>query len=237
MADRARRSWSRRGALALGGTLALAACTKGGVDVTSAPRPAETPIRLSTRWDAHPDGPIPAAGDDGVPITPILAGSTVNPAIVDRALVGNLPADRAAAAYVTQRLGQRVERIGARFGYDPGATSGAIALLGWTGEAVLNGHCHMVITPTRWIAGVVTANSVVEVASEDFATPLPQDGRPLRVDVQFAGSDVTLSLPDGTMKQVSDLRFAAPGGVMAGWEFYKDTAASAPVKFYETWAG
>ena len=101
---------------------------------------------------------------------------------------------------------------------------------------MLNGHCHMVITPARWIAGVVTANSVVEIASEEFPAPLPQDGTPLTVDVAIQGSDVTLALPDGSVKQVSDLRFAAPGGVMAGWEFYKDSADSAAVRFLETWA-
>ena len=228
--------FTRRGALALGGLTLVAACGSGAEVVPGSRPPAATP-RLATRWEGRPDGPLPATGDEGVAITPILAGTAANPSIRDGALVGNLPADRAAAAYVTQRLGRQVERIGARYSYEPGDRSGALALLGWTGEALLQGHCHMVITPERWIAGVVTANEVVEIAQEDFARPLPQDGSPLTVDIAFAGSAVTLALPDGAVKQVSDLRFAAPGGVMAGWEFYKDTADSCDVRLLETWAG
>ncbi|MEJ2866393.1 hypothetical protein WCD74_01365 [Actinomycetospora sp. OC33-EN08] len=225
---------SRRVLLASAGALALGACS-ARAEPAVAPAPP-VPLRLSTRWSARPDGPLPATGDEGAPLQCVLSGSTERPAIRGGALVSNLP-DAHSAAYLSQPLGQRLRRIGATFGFRPGDVAGSVALLAWTGSMPLSGHCHMVFTSDRWIAGVLVDGAVQEVDTAYYARPLVQDVRPYRVDLTFDGATVIADLPDGTRRTMTDPRFDRGDGVAACWEFYKNDAGSADSMLYETWAG
>ena len=196
---------------------------------------SEVPLRLHTRWAERPDGPLPPTGDEGVPLTPIPNGTTALPALRGGVLVGNLPATHS-ACYLTQPLGTPVRRIGVRFGFGPGTTSGSVALVAWTGVSPLSGHCHMVFTPKQWIASVLDEGAVEEVARGSYS-PLPQDGTPRTADVAFVGDAAILTLPDGTRTAILDPRFAHATGRVAVWEFYRHTGDSAEVSFAETWAG
>jgi hypothetical protein len=159
--------------------------------------------------------------------------------VVGGALVGHLPA-AASASYVFQDLTGvvgRVDRLGAVFGFGPGDGYGALALLALDGRPTGSGHIHLAVTPGRWTAGVLVDGRLDEVASDAFAAPLPQDGSSLRVDVAYRGVTAVLALPDGTLRSVSDPRFAAPGASVAGWEFFRLAPDGAEVRFVETWAG
>lgn len=225
---------SRRVLLGAAGVLALGACS-ARADTAVSPTPL-VPIRLSTRWSAHPDGPLPPAGDEGTPLRLALSGSTTPPAVHSGALVSNLP-DKGSAAYLSQTLGVRVTRIGATFGFRPGDVAGSVALLAWTGSAPLSGHCHMVFTSDRWIAGVLDNGAVDVIATRYYARPLIQDLRPVRAEVTFSDATVIADLPDGTRRQLTDPRFGGGQGIAACWEFYKNEAGSADSVLYETWAG
>jgi hypothetical protein len=238
-----RTALGRRTVLALGAGAVLAGLA-GCASATGSPPPAvpavpdvpDVPMRLHTRWAGRPDGPLPARGDEGVPLTAIPTGTAALPTLRGGALVGNLPAAHS-ACYLTQPLGAPVRRLGARVGFGPGETSGSVALVAWTGTAPLSGHCHVVFTPDRWIAGVLTDGTVNEVASGSYATAMPQDGTLRAVDVTFVGDTAVLTLPDGTRTAARDPRFAAATGRVAVWEFYRHTGESAEVAFAETWAG
>ncbi|MCD2187740.1 hypothetical protein [Actinomycetospora soli] len=232
---------SRRGALGLGGAAllgVLAGCGSGAVVPTAGAVP-DVPLRRHTRWAGRPDGPLPAAGDEGVPFTTLLSNATAPPSLRGGVLVGNLPA-AASAAYLTQPVGAPVRRIGARIAFGPGSTSGSAALVAWNGAPSVDrveGHLHMVFTPDRWIAGVLAGGQVREIARADYGLALPQDGTPRPVEVITAGDAVVLRLPDGTTTTVRDPRFASGTGTVAVWEFYRDAEDSAAVTFAETWAG
>jgi hypothetical protein len=233
----------RRTALALGAGAVLAGgpagCSAGlpGLGSSGVPAPAPPVVtpRLHSRWTGRPDGPLPATGDEGVPLTAIPTDTTARPTLSGGVLVGNLPATHS-ACYLTQPLGAPVRRIGARVGFGPGDTSGSVALVAWTGTSPLSGHCHVVLTPDRWIAGVLDGGAVSEIARGPHAG-MPQDGTPGTVDVTFVGDTAVITLPDGTRTSVVDPRFGAATGRVAVWEFYRHTGSSAPVAFSETWAG
>lgn len=231
----------RRAALGLGGAAllgALAGCGSSAV-VPTAGVLSDVPLRRHTRWAGRPDGPLPAVGDEGVPFTTLLSNSSVPPSLRGGVLVGNLPAARS-AAYLTQPLGAPVRRLGARIAFGPGTTSGSAALVAWNGAPSadrVDGHLHMVFTPDRWIAGVLTGGEVHEIARADYGLALPQDGTPRPVEVVTAGDTAVLRLPDGTTTTVRDARFATGTGTVAVWEFYRDADDSAAVTFAETWAG
>ncbi|MHC1560535.1 hypothetical protein ACR9E3_16385 [Actinomycetospora sp. C-140] len=234
---------SRRSVLAAFGLgavgLGLAGCGDRAT-ATAATSFPEIPLRVGTRWSARPAGALPTSGDEGVPLRTVQQpAGTPPPSIAGGALVGHLP-PAAAATYVFQDLTGvvgRIDRLGAVFGFGPGDGYGALALLALDGRPAGSGHIHLAITPQRWTAGVLVDERLQEVASDAFTAPLPQDERPLRVDVAYRGDTAVLALPDGTMRTLSDPRFATAGASVAGWEFFRLAPGGADVRFYETWAG
>lgn len=225
----------RRSVLGLAAATPLLVSCGASPAVDRAPPPA-VPIRVHTRWSAHPDGPMPKRGDEGVPFR-VIANHGAQPSVHQGALVGNLP-DRGAATYVLQSLTERVRRIGAVFGLDPGTEDGSLTLVAWNPRARLTTHCHIAFAPDRWLAATVTEGEVAEYAREDYAIPLVTDGRPYRVEVVVDGDAMHVELPDGTTVRVDDEAVGRlVGSSMPCWEFYRQEAGGAGVRLYETWAG
>jgi hypothetical protein len=227
--------------LAGAGLLAL-----DGVGDTAGGSAPEVPIRLHTDWTRHATGPLPAAGDEGVPFVLRDSAALGRPRVADGALVADLP-DSHSAVYVDQPVG-RVRRLGARVGFVPGpggrATGdGSVCLAAWSGAlppsdpGVYSAPVHFVMTPDRWLYGVVTDSAVHVVAEERFATPLPVDGTPVTVEVVLDGTRAVLTLPDGTTRRVEHPAITQLTAPVACWEFYRDAPGGAAVRLYQTWAG
>jgi hypothetical protein len=184
---------------------------------------------------------MPRAGDEGITIVNTRSHAEVAPALSSGALVGNLPSQQS-ASYVNQDVGAKVRRIGAVFGLEPGSAAGAVALAAWAkslppgGGQVIETHCHFVITPERWIFGVVASTHLIELADDYFPSPLPQDGSPRLTEVRLHGPTATILLPDKSVQIVNDERIDTLLGTIACWEFYKNASGAANVRFYETWA-
>jgi hypothetical protein len=224
---------TRRAALGALSVLALAACSDAGA--APAPTPVAARPRLHTRWTGRPDGPLPAAGDEGVPLRAVSVDGAAAPAAIrGGGLVGNLP-DAPGAVYVLQQLPTRLRTIGARFGFGPGSSAGSLCLAAWTAEPATDTNCHMVLTPDRWIYSIARDHALIHLG--DGPLDLPQDGTPLTVQVDLDGGPTALlSLPDGHTQTVVDPGIATIPGVVANWEFYKDAAGATDVRLYETWA-
>jgi hypothetical protein len=227
---------TRRRALGLGVSALPAAALAGCAAAAPVPAPPDVPLQVRTRWSARPDGPLPARGDEGVPFA--LTGPDVvpPPAVVGGALVGYLP-DRHAAAYVLQTPGGALRRIGATFGFGPGTTAGALALVLWSAERPFTGPCHLALAPDRWIASTVVDTALTEIGSGTLATPIPQDGRPARVDAVLVGDTLVITLPDGSVVGPRGRDVAGLPATTACWEFFRDDAGGADVRLYDTWAG
>ncbi|MEJ2862448.1 hypothetical protein [Actinomycetospora flava] len=229
---------ARRPLLAgLGALVLIAGCGR-----TEARAAAPGPEDLSVQdWATQPDGPLPATDALGRPYVVRRSGVTGGPWIVGGALTAQTPADRG-ATYVNLDLGTRVERLGARFVFGPGNTDGSLCLAAWAGGVLPPGEgirsatpVHLVVTPDRWLHGVVDDGALVVLASGGFDPVLPRDGTPLEVDVTLDGPAVTFVLPDGSEHTVSDPRSNSIAGTTACWEFYQDRAGGSGVRFHQTW--
>ncbi|RZT87899.1 hypothetical protein EV383_4831 [Pseudonocardia sediminis] len=222
----------RRALFALAGVAACGACAEAPAAPAS---PSPAGARLHTRWDTRSDGPVPAAGDEGVPFVVTVNGPPGPPSVRAGALEGNLP-DAPGAAYVNQDLGTPLRRVGARFSFGPGEETGSLCLAAWVALPYRDTHCHLVVTPRRWIYGVIRDLTLSEVGSGTFARPLPQDETPVVVEAVLDGPRATLHLPDGTTTSLDDPRIAAAPGSIACWEFYKYAAGAADVRLHGSWA-
>jgi hypothetical protein len=223
--------------LGLGALSAAALVATAGCDTTPVAPPPDVPLRLHTRWAGRPDGPLPQRGDEGVPI--VLTGPDVvpGPTIAGGALVGNLP-DRSAANYVLQTPGGApIRRIGATFGFGPGTTAGALALVVFSPSPPFTGPIHLAISAQEWIASTVVAAKLTEIGSGVLENGIPPDGTPARVDVVVDGHELAIALPDGTVVRPQGDDVARLPGTTACWEFFRQSPGGADVRIYETWAG
>ncbi|MFC5063210.1 hypothetical protein [Actinomycetospora atypica] len=229
----------RRTALALG--LAAPVALLAACATETAPRPAPGPVRVRTDWSRRPEGTAAAVGDEGAPVRVVLRDAPLPPVVRTGALVGQLP-DAHGASYVNQDVGSTVVRIGADFAFGPGSEAGSLCLAAWTGvpyeTPAVRTHCHFVLTPARWIYGVIEdGTSLRVIESGTYAAALRQDGTPCSTEAVITGPTASLTLPDGTTRAVSDPAIRALGGSWACWEFYKDTAGAADVRLLRSWAG
>jgi hypothetical protein len=245
----AHRSIGRRALLAgVAGTalVGVGMLVTGGIATSPLLGPPDVPILLHTDWTRHPSGAMPATGDEGVGFVLRDSAALGPPRVEGGALVADLP-DGHSAVYVDQPLA-RVRRVGARIGFVPGPAGaatgdGSVCLAAWSGAlppsdpGVISAPLHLVVTPERWLYGVVTGSALHVVAEGRFSPRLPTDGTPLDLEAVLDGSSAVLGLPDGSTRQVDDpaiAQFAAP---MACWEFYRDAPGGAAVRMYRTWAG
>ncbi|WP_433803105.1 hypothetical protein [Actinomycetospora sp. CA-084318] len=224
------------GALALAVPAALVACSS---TVEPALRPVAAGVRLATDWARRAAGTGAVTGDEGVPFR-VVAHDAPPPVVRNGALEAGLP-DAHAATYVLADAGADVVRIGATFAFGPGSEAGSLCLAAFTGipleGPVPRSRCHFVITPRRWLYGVIDAGSLTVLRQGLHDGGLRQDGTSYAAEAVVTGSTASLSLPDGSTATVDDPRIAALGGRFACWEFYKDAAGAADVRLVRSWAG
>jgi hypothetical protein len=147
-----------------------------------------------------------------------------------------------AAGYAQVDLGAPVTRIGADFSFpDGGAPGGAIALPVWaepfqlTWPRLPTAPVHFVLTRDNWAYQGQWDDVTVTVAEGTFVPPLPADAV-LTLDLRFAGPTAEISLPDGTVTTVSDLRIASPAQFATFESFRLDAATMASVRILRIWA-
>lgn len=218
------------GGLAATTLLPLAACAAPAYPV----RTAQTGPDLRTVWRSHPDGPLPATGDEGVVLDVTNLGVPATPAVRNGFAVGNV--EGAGAIYLTQPLGRPVRTIGARFGFGPGdPTATSLCLATWLGRPITDTNCHLVIGPTRWIFSVASGTTLT--ALRDGPVNLPQDGSLHTVSVDLdGGPSAVIRLPDGTVETITDPSIADVRGTVPGWEFFSLRPGGATVLLAESWA-
>ncbi|MDL5159135.1 hypothetical protein [Actinomycetospora termitidis] len=209
----------------------LAACSS---PVRSMPAAAQTGPNLRTLWGRHPDGPLPAAGDEGVRLDVTNLGVPATPTVENGAAVGNV--EGAGAVYLTQPLGRPVRTIGARFALGPGdPTAASLCLATWTARPVSDTNCHFVIGATRWIYGTATGTTLTPLRNGPLA--LAQDGTQYTVSIDLdGGPSAVIHLPDGTVTTVTDPAIADSRGTIPGWEFFSLRAGGPLVTLHESWA-
>lgn len=227
--------------LGAGVGLAVPAALLASCAGPATPRPEGGPVRLRTDWSRRPEGSAATVGDEGAPMRVVLRGAPLAPVVRAGALVGQLPATHA-ASYVNQDVGAPVARIGATFAFGPGSEAGSLCLAAFTGvpfeDPAVRTQCHFVITPGRWIYGVISDGTSLRVIdSGTHGAALRQDGTPYAAEAVITGATASLALPDGSTRAVSDPQIAAIGGRWACWEFFADAAGAADVRLLRSWAG
>jgi hypothetical protein len=91
-----------------------------------------------------------------------------------------------------------------------------------------NAICHLAITPLAWIYSVVLSGSVIQLATDNFVTPLAQDGTTIHtaeVVIDRVADAAYLYLPDNSIRKVSPINNGFftwdTDGAYANWEIYK----------------
>ncbi|WP_018331183.1 hypothetical protein [Actinomycetospora chiangmaiensis] len=217
--------------LATASLLPLAACAAPGGPVQPL---AQSGPDLRTVWSRRPAGPLPATGDEGVPLLVTNLGVPAVPSIAGGAAVGNLTGK--GAVYLSQELGRPVRTLGARFAFGPGdPLTGSLCLATWTRRPISDTQCHFVIGPHRWIYSVASGTTLT--ALRDGPVSLPQDGTRFTVSIDLdGGPTAAITLPDGSVETVTDPSIADVRGSVPGWEFFSLGPGAATVLLDESWA-
>jgi hypothetical protein len=150
------------------------------------------------------------------------------------------------ADYAVVALRSPVRRMGADFVFNPPKANGASAVLStdiWkedittTYPRIPDSPAHLSVTAKAWELLVWNGGQHVSLGSGALR-PLAMDGETVyRVDMQIAGDTVTISLPDGSQKTVTDPRIASNAGRFAGWEiFTTDPVKDGTLGILRTWA-
>ena len=152
---------------------------------------------------------------------------------------------RGAGYYTSGSFGAPITTIGARWTFTPrGGTHGAMALLVSQTALHLPLPIHLVITPYLWTFGVWPPENgpgphgLQTLKERHFRVPLRQDGTSVyEAQVEIAGEQASLDLPDGDHQVVRDHRIAEWAGPFATFEAYSDHGVTdSIVGFTEIWA-
>ena len=196
------------------------------------------------------NGPAPTHFDTGQPAT--ISRSPDDPGenfvVRDGKLTYDPAKDASAAAYFSSPdLGAPVTRIGARWVFTPrGDGHGAVALVvshrafdkrPWLETPF---PIHFVVTPINWNLSVKKdlTSDLEFIAADSFAEPLKEDGATTyEADLSIDGDAVTIDLPDGTKRTVSDPRVSQWQGNFATFELYSNNGITDSVGgFQNIWA-
>jgi hypothetical protein len=207
-------------------------------------------IRVEADFTHMSDGPAPNSFDGGQPaVAAAKPDDPGNQLRIDHGRLTYRPTtDGSAAAFFSSPdLRSTVKGMGARFVLRPGTgTLGAITLVvsrgvdkrgpSLTRPLAIN----FVVTAINWNISVSqTDTSPLEVvATDSFRRPLREDGH-TAYDTRLSidGAQVTVDLPDGTHRRVSDPRFSEWAGSFATFELFSNHGATDSIGAFEkVWA-
>lgn len=221
-----------RGASGTG--LAWEAPAAGGTSpVVAAQRP-----ELLTDWRGKANGPIPATGDEGTPITVATSAVGVPQPVVSG---GGVVFPGTGAIYLNQPLanGRKTRMIGAEWTIPTAGTvdNGAMALCAFLNVAISpqRAHIHVAIGREGWAVqfydGVAT-----NLRTGSFVPPLAVGTAEHRAEVVVYGDVLRVTLPDGTYVETPpNANVESIQGLIGSWEILQ-TADSPTFKLHQMWA-
>jgi hypothetical protein len=190
-------------------------------------------ISVEATFAGKPDQSAPERFDGGEPAR--VAGTPADPGALPLIRDGRLTyqptsEDTAAGFFSTPDLGAPVRSMGARFVFRPGSgTKGVMALVVSRGvdsdfpPTIRPLPVHFVMTPVNWNVSVThSAGDPLDViAAGDFPEPLAEDGTTAyEARLTINGSELTLDLPEGVHRTVSDPRISEWQGSYANFEIF-----------------
>ncbi|MEV0672713.1 hypothetical protein [Mycobacterium sp. NPDC050441] len=190
-------------------------------------------ISVEATFTGMPNGPAPDRFDGGEPAR--VAGTPEDPGARPRLLGGRLTyqptgEELAAGFFSTPDLGAPVRSLGTRFVFQPGSgTKGAVALvvsrdIGSEFPPTIRPlPVHFVLTPVNWNVSVThsTGDPLTVIAAGDFPLPLAEDGSTVyEAGLTISGSELTLDLPQGVHRIISDPRISEWQGSYASFELF-----------------
>lgn len=203
-----------------------------GFDRERAPAAAQG-ISVEATFADYPNGSAPERFDGGEParVTGTPNDPGARPQILDGRLTYQPTGEETAAGFFsTPDLGAPVRSLGARFVFRPsGGTKGALALVVSRGidtnfpPTIRPLPVHFVLTPANWNVSVThSAGDPLDViAAGDFPEPLAEDGSTAyEARITINGSELTLDLPKGVHRTVSDPRISEWQGSYASFELF-----------------
>ncbi|OBB44626.1 hypothetical protein A5752_03560 [Mycobacterium sp. 852002-51961_SCH5331710] len=190
-------------------------------------------ITVEATFAGKPNGPAPEQFDGGEPAR--VSGTPDDPGALPRIVDGRLTYEptgdgSAAGFFSTPDLGGPVRSIGARFVFRAGrGTKGAVALVVSRGldtgfpPIIRPLPVHFVLTPANWNVSVShSAGDPLDViAAGEFPQPLAEDGTTAyEARLTINDAQLTLDLPQGVQKKISDPRISEWQGSYANFELF-----------------
>lgn len=213
------------------------------IDVETTELDRRSLIRALDRFAARADG---ALGNSESGHTWIPYGSVYTPVITGSKMGFSATPNARAAVYPQMQMSDRVVRIGGRFTFGAGTTTGAAVFIAWQSDisttmpTLPNSPFHFVITPGGWRVDYIESNVITNVASGNFVTALAQDGTTVHTAelvLDALNSAAFLLLPDGTRRRLTSAKFGTiAAGEFACFESYVDKAGDCLAAFTEVWA-
>lgn len=221
----------------------LAVTADSGISRGLGPVPGSMGAPLAVDVSTLPNGPMPTDIDGHA-----FRAAAITPAAMPVLVTGRLVHARSTtdnfAGYVETLLRSPVQRLGATARFVDGG--GSIALMIWQNSLVdsLVGKHGMPNAGVQFVAGAdhwqlavwdSAAGRSVVLADEPYAAQ--PFGTPVSFEVTRNGSSVTVHLPDGAQRTLSDPRIASWSGVSACWQLYEFRADQEPAAITDLWAG
>ena len=218
--------------------------------------PGDTSMPISADFATYPDG-VPTGLTSGEPASSF--GNVYPLTVSGGRLIHTQPASGVSASYLQANVGQQVTRIGAMVSWPTTGTAGAVVLVlpneTWTPSSMNNAPIHLTVYGNGiWTLGGFDGSPagiqyyVDSQASTTADTPVKahrfrgvQDNVPhlLQLDVNKTTSEITVTLPDGSVFSVVNPTWAAKVAcTQPVWEIYESAAETftAPARIHSVWA-
>ncbi|MCU1648152.1 MAG: hypothetical protein JWN03_8427 [Nocardia sp.] len=215
----------------------------GGFSRGLGPVPSDVGAPLTVDFSSLPDGPIPAKVD-GHAFRAAAITSAAMPILAAGRLVHGRSSTDNFAGYVETLLRSPVQRLGATVRFVDGG--GSIALTIWQNSLVdslvgnhgmPNAGVQFIVSVDHWQLAVwdTVAGHNIVLADEPYAAK--PFGTPVSFEITRKGDTVTVHLPGGAQRMVTDPRITSWSGMSACWELYEFHADQEPAAITALWAG
>jgi hypothetical protein len=165
------------------------------------------------------------------------------PLITVTGMTTGRPQTAGASGFVETVLPAPVQRIGATVTF-PDHGDGTAVLIAWRsslweafnhGESSPAAGIRLVVTPSQWRLGLWDAAAGQEVVLLSGAAQFPR-GIPQSFEVTRVGAAMTVHLPDGSERTITDPRVQRWTGDAACWQLYLPHPDDPPVVYTSAWA-